>query len=110
MLEKKSENSENTATVKGDGNMRLLLKLISGVLGGIAAHQAYRPSFSMGDRTGALFRNAVGGMILLPFLLLLCEDFEEISNTRVRLMATYLVNLGSVGTGVFLGHLIDENK
>ena len=57
--------SENLETDKGAGNMRLLLKLIAGVFGGIAAHQAYRPSLTLGERTGALFRNAVGGLILL---------------------------------------------
>ena len=88
----------------------MLVKLFASVLGGLAAHQAYRPSHELGERTGALFRNSVGGLGMLPFLLMLHDEFGEMKHDRVRLLVAYLINLGAFGTGVFIGHLLDDVK
>lgn len=89
--------------------MKLTIKLFAALLGGLACHQLYRPSISLGDRWGSLFRYAVGWLATLPFLLMLYHDAKN-EDEMERLTATYLLAGGAFGSGSFIGHLLDRLK
>lgn len=87
--------------------MKLALKLFAALLAGFGTHQAYRPSLVLGERWGSLLRYVLGSLIVLPFLLLVLHDAKN-EDEDERVTAAYLLVLGAVGSGTFLGHLYDR--
>lgn len=81
-------------------------KLLVAVLAGFGAHQAYKPSLTFGPRWGNMLRYGIGAVVLLPFVLLLQDEFKS-DNPHARTMAGYVLALLGVGVGVFVGHLAD---
>jgi TM2 domain-containing membrane protein YozV len=90
--------------------MRLLVYLIAGSLSGFGAHRAYNPSLAMGSRSGTLLRYGIGGMLILPFLLLFVDliPAKKEDDAVMRAGIGYLIALGCVGVGVAAAHIIDQ--
>lgn len=86
--------------------MSLILRLIAAVVGGFAAHRLYTPSLSMGPRWGSMFRYAVGMITTLPFLLMVHHAIKSDSDDE-RLLTAFLLTIGAVGSGTFVGHWSD---
>lgn len=88
--------------------MKLALKLLAAVLAGFGLHVFYRPTLVLGERWGTLARYALGCLGLLPFLLLVHHQMGEVKDEDERLAVSYLMTVGAMGTGTFLGHLWDR--
>jgi uncharacterized membrane protein required for colicin V production len=88
--------------------MSLALRLLAAVFGGFAAHRFYKPSLSLGQRWGNMLRYAIGALCLLPFLLMVQHELRNDSKPDDALLASYLLTIGAVGTGTFVGHLTDR--
>ena len=85
--------------------MTFLLKAISAVIGGFALHWFHAPASSFGPKWGSILKYIIGWIGALPFLLLLLPD-----EWREDVMKSYLLTGGAVGSGVFLGHLMDSDE
>jgi hypothetical protein len=81
--------------------------MIVGVLAGYAGHRLYMPSKAMSERSGSMFREAVGALITLPVFIEIDECLPEIEGRGKRLSVGYLLAFLSVGIGVAFGHLFD---
>ena len=86
----------------------IILKLLTACLAGFGAHQAYKPTLAFGPRWGNMLRYGIGALVMLPFVLLLQDEFDG-AKPAERTLAGYVLSLLGVGAGVFLGHLADKS-
>lgn len=91
----------------------MILRLFLIVLAGVAGHQAYHPTKTLGPRWGSLLRYAIGILLFIPANIVIkagipaCSDkFGEVE----RDITSGLLTAGAIGTGTFLGHFFEQNE
>lgn len=83
----------------------MINKILIATLGGLAGHQSRRFTRHMEPGWRNLIEHAVGGALLLPFLLMFIDNDEH---HREKTTLAYLAALFSVGAGVALGWILDS--
>jgi len=84
----------------------MITKILIASLGGLAGHQSRRFTRNMEPGWRNLIEHAVGGALLMPFVVLFLDTDDKTQNERVTF--AYVTALFSVGAGVALGWIIDS--
>lgn len=84
----------------------MFMKFVIASLGGLAGHQSRRFTRNMEPGWRNLIEHAIGGALLLPFVLLFMEKDEV--DQREKTALAYVAALFGVGSGVALGWVLDS--
>lgn len=88
--------------------MNLILTFLAAILGGVAGHQTRHLTRNIQNGWRNLSEHGIGGLLLLPFILLFWLAYDGKKEDLPRLFAAVLASLLGVGAGVSVGYLLDN--
>lgn len=90
--------------------MKLVIKLLVIVMAAFGLHAFYNPTTALGERWGTMARYAIGILGLYPFFMIVNRNMRgtESETEDERVTVAYFMAAGAMGTGVFMGHILDR--
>ncbi len=68
----------------------------------------YRPTRPFGPRWGMMIRYAIGSLAVMPFRMMIADELHSLDkHPNERQIVADLLALGSFGSGVATGHMIE---
>ncbi len=86
----------------------IFVYFVSAMAGGLAGHQSRRFTQHIESGWRNLSEHGIGGLLLLPFLLMLWIGLGGDKKEIPRLTAAFCMSLLGVGAGVSMGWLLDN--